>query len=199
MQLRPLGTYRLFDQNPLRRILSFGAVGQSNTIRSLDFNGLRPHNFKIDVLQQCHCEPAAEVLFRLADGVRGGRSNLRGAHHPKALRLPRTAHGALGRSKGYCGAVLAMTLFKGTAAPPTNAVASHRDRSMDEPMNSFMGDGQGCSADSGKRHLLASHRMHGLRARATGLGLQRRDRNYNPTDAFDVTKRHASSLTDGQP
>ena len=146
MQLRPLGTSRFFDQHPLRRILSFEAVGRSNTIRMLNFNGLRPHNFKIGALDPCHCEPAAEVPFRVADGVRGGRSNLRGVVCPKALRLPRTAHGALGRSKGYCGAVLAMTLFKGTAAPPTNAVASRRDRSMDEPMNSFMGDGRECDA-----------------------------------------------------
>jgi hypothetical protein len=48
MNHQPLGTYRFFDQNPLRRILSFRVVLRSDTIRMLNYKALRYHNLKMN-------------------------------------------------------------------------------------------------------------------------------------------------------
>jgi hypothetical protein len=110
MSYRPLGTSRLFDQNPLRRILSFQGVVRSDIIRMLNYKGLSTHNLILDIFKPGHCERAATPSFRLVDSMRCGRSNLKSFGWARDFRLPRTAREHLGLPTGYRGAVLAMTL-----------------------------------------------------------------------------------------
>jgi hypothetical protein len=110
MNYRPLGTSRYFDQNPLRRILSFQWVVRSDIIRMLNYKGLSTHNSDSGTHKPGHCESAATPRFRLPDSTHGGRSNLKSFVWAEDFRLPRTAHEQLGWLKGYRSAVLAMTL-----------------------------------------------------------------------------------------